>query len=354
MDRAITLKFTWTLLLVPLTLLGQGGDPRATLALADKKPVYRMGEPIRLLLSFSTRSGSYNVDLTVPIQPSCEDQFSVSPQDGVVKLENTYCRDFVSIEPLTAESATMPFTLNDYYRFDKPGTYSASVTSRRVSNSTGADQPQFPFPLTSNEISFVIAAASEEQEAAEVRRISEELAATRDATTKRTLASELSYLDGESAIREKVKWFVEPGFPQFALRLDRSSNRPLVSSLLEAALRDPAVEPNYSLFQIVTATGEKSPSDYAEELAASLPFRAGANRRAAAVLLVMRAGQNTDLAAAVRPLLVREFAFLVSRARNICWARAGTPSAIPLWPECWLSYWKIPAGSLILRFVRTL
>jgi hypothetical protein len=89
-------------------------------------------------------------------------------------------------------------------------------------------------------------------EAKEVKRISDQLDATKDVRTKQVISQELSFLTGDVSSREKVRRFLNNSDSMYyALYIAR--NRALVLQLLEAAMRDPNTPVEASLLgQVVS------------------------------------------------------------------------------------------------------
>ena len=99
---------------------------------------------------------------------------------------------------------------------------------------------------------------SEDDEAAELKRLSDLLAASHNWQTDEETAKQLSFLTGDPSTREKVRRFLNPerqgGNYQshiwYGLFIAR--NRQLVLKLLEAGLRDPNTAVSSQLLHAVT------------------------------------------------------------------------------------------------------
>jgi hypothetical protein len=100
--------------------------------------------------------------------------------------------------------------------------------------------------LTTNEVTFDVAEMTDADEAKEVKRISDQLDATKDLSAKQVISQELSFLSGDVSSREKVRRFLNnAGEMHYGLFIAR--NRALVLQLLEAAMRDPNTQVDESL-----------------------------------------------------------------------------------------------------------
>ena len=99
---------------------------------------------------------------------------------------------------------------------------------------------------------------SEADEAAEVKRLSDQLATKRDWQTEEEIGKRLSFLTGEPSTREKVQRFLNPdersgnynAHLMYGLFIAR--DRQLVLKLLEAAMRDPNTAVSPQLLNAVT------------------------------------------------------------------------------------------------------
>lgn len=227
----------------------QGEDVHVKLSLAENKTVYRMGEPIRIVLEFTADREGYLLENTAEGNEPLSDQIRVSPATAVThwfaeSMDNrTYGRDYFGYEDLTSSPRRLEIVLNDSLRFDSPGRYTVSVTTSRIrkkSKNVGG----VPLPLSTNAISFEVQPMSDEDETKEVKRLSELLNATRDSRSGEPIAKQLSYLTGEPSTREKVRRFLNPAELQsysFYKGLFIARNRALALKLLETAMRDPNV-----------------------------------------------------------------------------------------------------------------
>ncbi len=288
-------------------------DVKFRISFADGKTVYRIGEPVRLSLSYSAVKPNYVVETYY--SPRFDDVI-VSPTDSIYdwlyRLNRLYSYDDVSAPQQLSESpVNIEITVNDLVRFDKPGKYKIKLLSRRVWAAQKEDSfRQNPIPLLSNEIELEIKEMTEPEERAEVKRITDLMDSSQSLNQHQIYKRELDYLTGDVSTIEKVKRFLNP--PKFGgitwldtgKGLDIARNKKLAINLLEAALRDPNQEINFGLIQkLVTlrilVEDERQPSRvtdsqelweerdprskeltdaYYKELLASLPKRDGRSR----------------------------------------------------------------------------
>jgi hypothetical protein len=323
---------------------------RATLALAGGKAVYRAGEPVRLVLAFTSEREGFVVNTTLTKPASPVDQLSVAPEAGLARWldeysgGHRYAPDYADIRRLTGEPLTLTLVANDWFRFDRPGRYTARVKTHRVSPAGRDHTPGGVISLTTNEVSFEVVAMSAEEESREVGRLSAAFAAAKDWREAARVSEELSYLTGEAATREKVRLYLTPkqgpgnAEQNLYYGLYMARDRALVARLLHESLRDTKTAPTHSTLHTLVhlrmmlegaeppdrsfnpAVAPETPGErrrreildeYLRELAASLPKRSGESLRATAMLVLdnarQGAGQDAQMSADVREILLREF-----------------------------------------------
>lgn len=227
-------------------------DVHVKLSLAENKTVYRIGEPIKLVMEFTADREGYVIEVLPDRDGAGSDTIAVSPEMGVTPwfaelMDNrTGLRCVYSTEKLSSPRR-LEIVLNDSLRFDNPGRYTVTVKTRRVTPSpTDVRQESQPISLTTNAISFEVQSMSEADEAKEVKRLSDLLDSTRNSRDDE-IAKRLSYLTGDPSTREKVRRFLNPeqrpnnysSHIHYGLFIAR--NRGLVLKLIEAAMRDPNI-----------------------------------------------------------------------------------------------------------------
>ncbi|HEV2835166.1 MAG TPA: hypothetical protein VGW58_07610 [Pyrinomonadaceae bacterium] len=320
-------------------------DVRVKLVFADKKDVFRVGEQIRLNLEFSADREGYRVETGPDGGTVGNDVVVVAPETGIThwldELQDNrpVPRHAYGIGALGSRTEAVEIILNDTLRFDSPGRYTVSVTTRRVSTNSSSRG----FPLTTNALSFEIQPMSEADEEKEVKRLSELLNTRRDSVSVAELTRQLSFLSGDPSTREKLRRFLSPEPADYGAYMYTglfiARNRLLVLKSLEAALRDPNIPATTSMVAATTRLKtmlthgiREKPADgitwfleapenplaaeiregYIVELAAGLAKRTGSNQTTTAVTILTflqkdgRTTSNPGLPE-VRRILVQQF-----------------------------------------------
>ena len=153
--------FLFLLLSVVPSVLGQTfapSDVHVKLTLAEPRSVYKIGEPIKLILELTADREGYSAELLPDGKQYSSDTIVISPETGVshwlVELTNgfQYLRDMSSTAKLSNSPHRVELILNDTLRFDNPGRYTVKVTTRRVTKSSLLYSR--PLTLTTNSITF--------------------------------------------------------------------------------------------------------------------------------------------------------------------------------------------------------
>jgi hypothetical protein len=351
---------------------------RVKLSLADGKTVYRMGDPVKLILEFTADTPGYQVDTMIDGSGSDSDRISVAPDAGGVyhwfdEYTNgqQYLRDVISLAKLSTTPTRIELLLNDSLRFDKPGKYSVRVTTRRVSQTSPSNGYSPPFALTTNEVSFEVRPMSVAEEELEVRRLSDLLDTQRGWQAEEKLTRELSYLTGDVSSREKVRRFLNAeghsgNYTQhITYGLFIARNRPLVLQLLETAMRDSATPVTEALLnaaarlrllqngggtsgkQAATVEGysfmsvdpkfEEIRNAYLSELAAGLGRRSGKSQSTTAMTILTHLPKGPLAESAtlseVRRILLQQFdslhPFDQEYLMRVYWEQLRDPSLVP-------------------------
>ena len=242
----------FSLATISLAQTPEPSDVHVKLSLAENKTVYRIGEPIKLVMEFTADREGYVIEVLPDRDGSASDMIAVSPEMGVTQwlaefMDNRYYgRCVISTEKLSSPKR-LEIVLNDSLRFDNPGRYTVSVKTRRITRSSTDDrQASEPLNLSTNVISFELQSMSEGDEAKEVKRLSDLLDSTRNSRDDE-IARRLSYLTGDPSTREKVKRFLNPEQrpSNYGLHIHYglfiARNRGLVLKLIEAAMHDPNI-----------------------------------------------------------------------------------------------------------------
>lgn len=346
-------------------------DVKFRITFAGEKKVYRIGEPVNLILSYAAVQPGYVVERYY--SPRFDDVI-ISPTDGVYdwlyRLTRLYSYDDVSMsQPLSESPVNVEITVNDLVRFDKPDKYLIKVLSRRVWTAQKDDFfRRNSIPLMSNEIELEMKEMTEPEETAEVKRITALMDSAQTLPQHQIYKRELDYLTGDVSTVEKVNRFLNP--PKFGgvrwldtgKGLDIARNKELAIKLLEAALRDPNREINDDLIRkLVTlrillederqpsrATNpenlwkEREPrskelsSAYYAELLESLPKRDGRSRIFAAYRIftsLPKTDVSSNAYTTTKTFLLEKFDELEYSAQSELleryWDKIKTPALIP-------------------------
>ncbi len=325
------------------------GDVHVKLSLADSKTSFRSGDPIRLVLEFTADREGYDVDTVTDKTVSPSDTLFISPDAGVFHWLDEYLgggrgfRDYFTVQKLSLAPTRVEIMVNSVVRFERPGRYSVSVRTRRVTQRKDLnDRTPRTVTLTSNEVSFDVQPMSDAEEAKEVERLSAGLDLLRDVQSEEKLTLELSFLTGDISSREKVRRFLNAEgrsgnyFQNISLGLYSARNRALVFQLLEAAMRDPSRPVTYALLGAVAelkllrqnaGLPQKPAANgamldpfgdpqynaiqdaYVTELAAGLSKRTGKSQTTTAITLLSRLSKTPQSAALneVRRVLIQQF-----------------------------------------------
>ena len=322
-----------------------GKDIEFQISFADGKDVYRIGEPIKLSLSYAAAEPGYIVEQYY--SPRFDDVI-ISPTDGVFdwlnRLNRLYSYDDVSSpQKLSETPVKVEITLNNLVRFDKPGKYLVKVVSRRVwQPSKKSSFRSYPVRLSSNELKFEIKEMSEPEESAEVERLTNLMDSAATLNQHSIYKRDFDYLTGDISTAEKVRRFLDP--PVFrgvtwldsGKGLDIARNKKLAVKMLEDVLRDPNREVSRHLIREIVGLrllleDEKKPSRaenyeqlrkereprltelssaYYAELLASLADRTGRSRMVAAYTIFTSLPKDDVSSAAyitTRNLLAEKF-----------------------------------------------
>jgi hypothetical protein len=96
----------------------------------DGKTNYLMGEPIVLRLTLSGDNTDYAVDTMTVFGVS--ETINITPADQTFRWHGRVSGDVFTIAPLSETGLTMSILLNDAIVIKTPGTYSVSVSTKRI------------------------------------------------------------------------------------------------------------------------------------------------------------------------------------------------------------------------------
>lgn len=229
-----------------------------TLRLTSNVSSYHLGEPIGFEISYASRAErKYLTSQTNPIPESGSVSVRISPLEGV--LEPRALRpcwggiggSILSSGPLylTSRSITESADLTNWYRFQKPGHYSLTVTSRMVSRSKGVDEGggQEILTLESNTVEFDILPPDPGWEAQELQAIVLDLGDAKYPGDRARAQYRLALLDTPDAARKLVGLFLSSSDSDkysYASGLTQSSQLDVIIPLLQTALSNPEVNPS--------------------------------------------------------------------------------------------------------------
>jgi hypothetical protein len=304
-------------LLLLFTAVALASQVKCELSLEGGKTQFRSGETIGLQLSFTADGPGVSVNATTTEPPSPIDTVVLTPMKGAFSwLEDQargkrYSPDYAQI--VTAEpnqSVSVTLTLNDLYRFDRPGHYTVHITTRRVSVGDGSSNGSPPFSdhpqeLTSNDVSFDVVPFPVQDEAALASSLEQRIRASTDQSSAQKLADELDFLTGDAGTAAKLSLFLDPKtFDPFAVDVARglwiARNRPMVVVALERAIVDPAQTSADLVGTLVALKATLQPShnpegikaEYLHQIALSIPKRTGESRVDAARTVFVTMAQD--------------------------------------------------------------
>jgi hypothetical protein len=224
-----------------------------TVRFADGRSQFRPGEIISVALEFNSvvpqrfvvdgatydRSGRLTIDDFI-IEPM--DDVSDPMLDYFASVGGSIGGGFRGIGMLGEEPFKVTLDLNDRFRFDKPGTYTLRVRSRRVTDEMVG--PDAVVPIESNTISFDILPRDEAWETAQLDLARHSVDAREGPTLGRAGCRIMRYLGTEAAALEIVRRYGSGDAEQgcefdYMAGLFAAPNRAAVVRAMEAGLRAP-------------------------------------------------------------------------------------------------------------------
>src|ERR1051326_811694 len=127
-------------------------DVHVKLVLANSQTTFRIGDEIKFFLEFTADRDGYQADTIADGTQPTTDTLKISPDSGAYHWlketgGTTWGRDVLSFQKLSTTPTRVGLVLNDSIRIDRPGKYSATVTTRRVS-ALAKSMRDFPPPIT--------------------------------------------------------------------------------------------------------------------------------------------------------------------------------------------------------------
>jgi hypothetical protein len=346
------------------------------LSLADNKTVYKIGEPIKLVMEFTADREGYLVEFAPDNKEPGLDTIVIAPETGVTRWldELSYRRvggrHAFATDKLTKSPREIEIFLNDWVRFDAPGRYTVSVNTRRIWLARPPSNDTKILSVSTNWVSFEVQPMTEPEEEKEVKRIVDLLAARREPRSDNELGRQLSYLTGDPSTREKAKRYLsfdDRGNGGFSLHmwygLFIARNRSLALKLVEAGMRDPNRPVTSQILHAATSlknllvpgTREKLETSntilmevadprvteisdaYVMELAAGLGKRSGESQTTTAITILTALPKDSQGASAglreVRRILVQQFdslhPFSQEHLLQQYWEQLRDPALVP-------------------------
>lgn len=219
---------------------------------------FHLGQPIALELSYASDSDrKYLISQSNPTREFGAIELSLEPTEGALDprmlrpcwggIGGSHASSwpqYLGSQPITEGAA-----LTDWYRFQKSGLYSLTVTSREVSRPEGSEKgsSQEQVTLESNTVEFEILPRDPAWEASELRTRLRELEDAKEPFERAKPSAQLALLDTQESARKLAELYLSSAGPErywYGLGLTQSSQLFVVIPLLEAALSDPEVSPS--------------------------------------------------------------------------------------------------------------
>ena len=246
--------------------------PELKVRTADGGSTYRIGERIRLKLSFtSTEAKRYEINEAGYDRSGRMgyEWFQVLPAKGWSDpLQDYFQNRLLDGGGLTnySDLSTSPFKLeidlNEWVRFEQPGVYTVQVKSGRVSDiGSHRKGEEKPVTLSSNTITLRIVPAEKEWQQQKLAAIASTLAATHDqmfspeSSPRKQAASDLRFLGTEGAIDLLTQYYREDKhdvWTQCEMGLRGLPARLRASAV--ASLKKRIAEPEFPVFSNLLST----------------------------------------------------------------------------------------------------
>ena len=237
-----------------------------TLRLPDARHQFRPGQIIPIELEFDSATPKrFTVDgatydrsgrLTI-------DEFAIDRIDDVTdpmldyfgSIGGTIGGGIRGIGVLGEKPYTVKLELNDWFRFDKPGTYTLAVKSRRVTDESVT--PRSVVPVESNTVSFEVLPRDAAWEGSQLETARRLIDAKPSPLGPRDGCRMMRFLGSEAAAIEMVR--------RYAADADRGCEFDYVAGLFSAANREGVVQ---AMEQGLRATEKPLPAGYLRTLSA--------------------------------------------------------------------------------------
>jgi hypothetical protein len=241
----------------PATTAAHPDDIELHLKLANDSNSFHMGEPIEFELSYtSTSEQKYLISASSPMPDFGPVTVHISPDEGAFDPRSLRpcwggiggsrfgsTPQFLSSKPITEQSE-----LTEWYRFQRPGHFSVSATSREVSRQRTVEEGGgYETPvLESNVVEFDILPSDPAWEADRMRIILLGTGIPENPINAALISNRLALLDTPDAARKLFELFQsssESDKYSYASGLLQSTQVDVMIPLLEKALSDPEESP---------------------------------------------------------------------------------------------------------------
>jgi hypothetical protein len=188
----------------------------------------------------------------------------VTPSDGLLDMRELMRGEIVgggvlygSPTDVGSKPVTKRFDLSEWYRFQRSGRYTLTVTSREVWREKSKEEGggQEDLTLESNAVDLDILPADPVWVAGELGTIEQGLSTVRDNGARQLLADRLARLDTPASVQMLVQHYIASGDDigqwLFSGGLSESSQIDVIIPLLEAGLSDPAINTPVSLPELL-------------------------------------------------------------------------------------------------------
>jgi hypothetical protein len=201
------------LIIATLQLSAQKPAPHLEIRTETGQTTFHIGERIPLVLSFTGPDGTeiptYNFGRTDPLRL---DSFAITPTTGWTDSLVAYavflsggCCGARKVGKLSAKPITLEMNLNEWARFDEPGTYTLTITTHRLSKRLFGPLESDRNNLPSNPLELHIIAATPKWQKATLDRILHDIAIpyepySEESPQRLAALADLRYLGSPAAI----------------------------------------------------------------------------------------------------------------------------------------------------------
>ncbi len=183
----------------------------ATLRFEGGRTSFKVGEPIRFELVFTASVEGFMAESGGT--DDAAETLTISPHSAVRRLPPKRGRDVYSYHgDITQTTNVFPMCANYWALFDRPGSYTISLETRRVAPSKLGNLPVEPaLVLKTNALTFTIEPTSSEDELKLIATADQALRASLTASYRDQMhaAEMLAFLPSDAAAPAKYRWYLE-------------------------------------------------------------------------------------------------------------------------------------------------